>query len=577
MAEKRLLGLPAAGGTAAGPVFHFVRERLEVERQSVEDVGHERQRLERALAETETELEGLRIHTAETIGEEEATIFDAQLLVLQDPELRARVETLLVEEGVNAGYAWQEATNHYVKMLGNLGDAYLAERANDIEDVAQRVLASLLARQTRRGQLTEAAIVIAPELTPSDTVTLPKEYVLGFCTAGGGPTSHVAILAKALGVPAVVGLGDDWQQLRGATRVIVDGDTGTVIVDPAAELVETYARRREVRAAAWEKALAAATGPAITRDGKTIPILANLASAEGVDEALRYGAEGIGLLRTEFLFLRRQEPPDEEEQVAIYTAILEGMGGRPVIVRTLDIGGDKPAPYLDLPPEDNPFLGLRGTRLMLKHPALFQTQLRALLRAGAGHSLKIMFPMIGTVEEVRQARAEMEKARESLRERDLPTATDAEVGIMIEVPAAAIAADLLAPHVDFFSIGTNDLTQYTAAADRTNPEVAYRADPFAPAILRLLKMTIDAAHRHGRWAGLCGEMAGNPLAAPLLLGLGLDEFSMTPRAIPEIKATLRRFSLDEARAIARQALSLDTAAAVRNALDDATVNNAAHD
>ncbi|MFW5941716.1 MAG: phosphoenolpyruvate--protein phosphotransferase [Chloroflexota bacterium] len=567
MSEQQLSGLGASPGIAIGPVFRYEKQRLRAEKVHVDDPAAERAALQAALEQAASELEALRARTAQDAGAEEAAIFEAQGLFLEDPELLQQVRTLIDEERVSAAYAWDQGSHFYAQMLRDLDDPYLAQRAMDVEDVAQRVLAILQGEDRGDVRLSQPAVIVAQDLAPSDTVSLQKEMVLAFCTAEGGPTSHAAILAKALGVPAVVGLGSDLLALESGAQVIVDGDAGVLLPDPDEDDLQQYARRRRALSSLRSEAEARTREPAVTRDGVAVEVVANVANLADAQQALEYGAEGIGLLRTEFLFLNRAEAPLEEEQVAAYRAILQVMEQRPVIVRTLDIGGDKPAPYLDLPAEDNPFLGRRGIRLTLHLTELFETQLRALLRAGRGHNLKIMFPMVGSLAELQRAQGHLQAAREQLEARGEPYAEALEVGIMIEVPSAALIAGVLAQQVDFFSIGTNDLTQYTMAAARTNATVADLASPFHPAALRLMQMTIDAAHEQGRWVGLCGEFAGNPLAAPLLLGLGLDEFSMSPRSIPLVKESLRRLSSERARDIARQALGLPDAGEVEAYLE----------
>lgn len=394
-------------------------------------------------------------------------------------------------------------------------------------------------------------------------MTLYKQQVLAFCTARGGATSHVAILAKALGIPAIVGLGAAADQLHNGAQVIVNGTTGEIVIEPDVAMIAAYRQQARAFAQSQSEAQEKARELAITADGKQVEVVANIGAPDEAVGALAYGAEGVGLLRTEFLFLDRDTPPDEDEQAAVYSAIMVTMGQRPVVIRTLDIGGDKPAPYLNMPAEMNPFLGVRGLRLSLAHPDVFQVQLRALLRAGTGHNLKIMFPMVATREEVLAAREQVASAQAALAERGADFTQHYEIGIMVEVPSAALMADALASVVDFFSIGTNDLSQYTLAADRTNAAVAPLADALHPAVLRLIRTVIEAAHAQGKWVGLCGELAGDPLAAPVLLGLGLDEFSMTTRSVPLVKQAIRRCILAQAREIARHALELSDGGEVR--------------
>jgi phosphoenolpyruvate-protein phosphotransferase len=392
---------------------------------------------------------------------------------------------------------------------------------------------------------------------------LDKSLVLGFCTARGGATSHTAILARSLGLPAVVGAGDEVSDIVDGARLILDGTEGSLLVEPDEATVADYVEERRVAHAMLEEAQAHAHEPAITRDGRQVEVAANIGNVASARAAMDAGAEGVGLLRTEFLYLERAALPDEEEQYRAYRAILDVFGLLPVILRTLDIGGDKDLPYMDLPDEMNPFLGLRAIRLCLVRPELFRPQLRAALRAGAGHNLRIMFPMVATVGEVRQARALLEECRAELLAEGKPVAEGVEVGIMVETPSAVVMADQLSEVVDFFSIGTNDLGQYTMAADRTNASVADLANGFQPAVLRLVRDVITAAHARGKWVGMCGELAGEPLAIAILLGLGLDEFSMNPPAIPLAKQIIRALTVGEARALAKEALELDSPEAIQ--------------
>jgi phosphoenolpyruvate-protein phosphotransferase len=447
----------------------------------------------------------------------------------------------------------------YVEMLESLDDEYFRARAADVRDVTERVLCALLnVTNSPAAALSTSSIILARDLTPSDTILLDKSQVLGFCTVEGGRTSHTAILARGLGIPAVVGIGARVLDVPDGALAVLDGTDGLLLVDPDEATVTAYRGQQAATATVLAQAREQSHEPAITRDGHRVEIVANVGNVEGARTALEAGAEGIGLLRTEFLYLERAAWPDEEEQYRAYRAIVDVFGHQPVILRTLDIGGDKELPYLSLPQEANPFLGVRAIRLCLAKPELFRPQLRAALRAGAGRNLKLMFPMVATVAEVRAARALLEECRAELLAQGQPLAENMEVGIMIEIPAAALMADRLAAEVDFFSIGTNDLTQYALAADRTNAQVAPLATGFQPAVLRLVRDVIAAAHAQGKWVGLCGELAGEPLALPILLGLGLDEFSMNPPAIPLAKQIIRDLTLDEAREVAQAALELDS-------------------
>jgi phosphoenolpyruvate-protein phosphotransferase len=416
-------------------------------------------------------------------------------------------------------------------------------------------------------ELPEPVVVVADELTPSDTARLDREKALALCTAGGGATSHVAILARMWHLPAVVGLGQGVLGIREGTKLAVDGNAGVVEVDPPEDVVREYELQRAERSARLERAMADRDAPAVTRDGRRVEVVANIGDIASAKEAVEFGAEGVGLLRTEFLYLDRSTVPEEDEQYEAYRAIADVMGERPLIIRTLDVGGDKPLPYVQMEPEMNPFLGVRAIRLSLRRPDLFQPQLRAILRAGKGRNVKVMFPLVATYGEVVRAKEALKEAHRSLAQEGVPHAESIDVGIMVETPAAALQVDRIADLVDFFSIGSNDLTQYTLAADRGNEELGDLFNALDPAVLHLIKQVIDGAHKGGAWAGLCGELAGRRRAVPVLLGLGLDEFSMTPGAIPEAKQIIRALSSEEAEAIAERALGMSTAAEVVGYLD----------
>jgi phosphoenolpyruvate-protein phosphotransferase len=564
---KKITGIGVSAGIACGPIYRYENQPVVVEHKTAADPQAELARLETSLATAKTELEAVLEAALQRVGAKEAEIFSAHALMLEDPELLDQVAAAIQEKHLSAEEAWFEGTEHYANLLAGMGDEYLSARSADVRDVAQRVLRILTGRGQKSTDLEDPAVVVAEDLTPSDTVTFDPTKVLAFCTAKGGPTSHVAILSKALGIPAITGIGSWLAELQDGLVAIVDGSAGVMVLAPDET---TRAEYQSLSASFQEKfaiALASAHQPAITLDGRRVEVVANVAAVSGASKALEFGAEGIGLLRTEFLFLDRETEPTEEEQAEDYRAVLEVFGKNPVVIRTLDIGGDKPAPYLKMAAELNPFLGVRGTRLALVHPKVFQNQLRALLRAGLGHNLKIMCPMVGSLQEVRAIHEHVNQARLALEESGVEYAHDVEIGIMVEIPSAAVMADVLAPEVDFFSIGTNDLSQYTLAADRTNPDVSPLADALDPSVLRLISMVTRAAHAHGKWVGLCGELAGDPLAAPVLLGIGIDEFSMNPRAVPLVKQALRRFSTDQARQIAEKALQLPTVADVRRYLE----------
>ena len=560
---KTLQGIAASRGIGIGPVFRFQKTDLCFERCAVADPSAEWARFQGAI-ETACEQMAQVCAIAEVeCAPEDAAIFQAHALILEDPELHEAVRTKIEGQHLNAESALSDAAEMYVELLESLDNEYLRARAADVHDVTDRVLRILLGVAESSVELTIPSIVLARDLTPSDTVLLDKTLVLGFCTAEGGPTAHTAILARGLGLPAVVGIGPELLEIANGTTLILDGSDGTIVAGPDEGTVATYRARQEAAAIVLAQGREQAHEPATTRDGHRVEVVANVGSVEGARTALEAGAEGIGLLRTEFLYLEQTSLPDEDEQYRAYRAIADMFGDRPVVLRTLDIGGDKNLPCLDLPQETNPFLGVRAIRLCLARPELLRPQLRAVLRAGVGRNLKVMFPMVATVTEVRAARAMLQACRDELVAEGQPVAEEMEVGIMVEVPSAALMADLLAAEVDFFSIGTNDLSQYTMAADRTNAQVASLATGFQPAVLRLVRDVIAAAHAQGKWVGLCGELAGEPLAVPILLGLGLDEFSMNPPAIPLAKQIIRALTLDEARSVAQEALSLESSDAIR--------------
>ncbi len=518
-------------------------------------------RLQVALDAARAQLVTLRERLQQT-AESEAAIFEVHHEILADPDLLELVHAKIAEQ-LGAAAAWLFAINERAAELAALRDPLLAERAVDVRDVGERVLRLLVDTTAQAPALpAEPFILVAYDLTPSETAALDAKRVLGFCTAVGGPNAHTAILARALGLPAVVSAGPRILDIPNQTEIILDGRAGSLTIAPGADQIARS--RAEIQHAQARRAAAAqsAADPAITTDGHRVEIVANIGGVADARRAAESGAEGVGLLRTEFLFLDRTEAPTEDEQFAVYRDIVQALEGRPVIVRTLDIGGDKPLPYLDLPAEDNPFLGERGIRLCLAHPDLLLQQLRAVLRAAAFGPLRIMFPMIADVTELRAARAMVDQIRAELN------APAVDVGIMVEVPSAALMADVLAHEVDFFSIGTNDLTQYTLAMDRTHPKLAAQADGLHPAVLRLIERTAQGAHAAGKWVGVCGELGSDPQAVPILVGLGVDELSVSVPAIPAVKAQIRTMTLAECQALAKRALACATASQVREGTID---------
>ena len=548
-------GVAASPGVAVGPAALYRPQLPQVTRQHIDDPAGEWQRLQSALATARQELVALQAQATRQIGAADAAIFAAHALILQDPELLANVQARISSDGINAEAAWHEAMNELAATYQALDDAYMQARAADVRDVARRVLGQLMAMEMPSLAFTRPVILVAADLTPSDTARLDPAQILGICTELGGATAHSAILARALGIPAVVGLGSQVWQLASGQTVGLDGSRGEVWPQPDDGQLAVLQARRVAWQEAQQAAQATGRGAAITQDGRQIEVAANIGGPRDVPVALDYGAEGVGLFRTEFLFMDRPAPPDEAEQLAAYREVAAAMAPRPVIIRTLDVGGDKPLPYLDLGREENPFLGYRGIRFCLHRPDIFKPQLRAILRASQGHNLRVMFPMIGTLAELRAARAMLAEAQAELRAENVPFDEGLAVGIMIEVPSAVATADQLAGEADFFSIGTNDLTQYVMAADRGNANVAGLANALQPAVLRMIQQTVRAAHAAGIWVGMCGELAGNALATPLLVGLGLDELSMSAPALPAVKAAVRGLTMAEASALAGQVLA----------------------
>lgn len=568
-----LKGIAAAPGIGIGSV-HLVELKSREEEtdnsqflHGPEEIQAELARLDDAIKLAKQKLEELADKTRRDIGEAEAGIFKAHMLMLTDPTFIAGVKEKIQVEKKKATRAVEEAAAVIARTFAGLDDGYFRERAADIRDVAARLVDNLAGGRRRARELKAGSIVVARELTPSLTASFSRDTVTGIATEIGGPTSHAAIVARALGIPAVLGVAGLMDHVLEGDLAIVDGDAGVVYLNPDSRILEEYKKKKARREAV--RHTAANSGPARTRDGRQIEVAANIRNAAEVKMALEYGAGGVGLFRTEFLFMNREEPPGEEEQFQAYKEVVAAFQGKPVVVRTLDIGGDKPLPYLDLGHEENPFLGLRGLRLCLARQELFQTQLKALFRAASYGNLKIMFPMVTSLEEVILARAIMEETRQEL-ERAGVNIGRPESGIMIEVPAAALAADALAREVDFFSIGTNDLAQYTLAVDRGNEGVAGMYDACHPAVLRLIDMAVTAAHRYGKWVGLCGELGSEVEAAPLLVGLGLDEISMSPVFIPPMKEAIGKLSYQEGRELVRRLLELSSPQEVRAALSKLT-------
>jgi phosphotransferase system enzyme I (PtsI) len=561
MEEITLKGIAASNGIVTGPAFLYKPPDLTIPDRTAEAMEVEMERFKQACDQARLELITIKEAMLQRTGsQEEAAIFDAHVLMLQDPMLEEAVGQHL-GAGKTIEQAVSQATQDLAAMLATMKDEYFAARSADMSDVGNRVLRILLGvPDTSISAMKMRSIVIAKDLTPSDTARMDPEMTLGFCTETGGLTSHTAILARTLGLPAVVGMGEHLlRTVREGDPLILDGNQGVVVVNPSLETGREFQINIETRQLRMGVMRAQAQQLTHTADHRRVEVGANVGEAASATQAVEMGAEGIGLLRTEFLYLSESQPPGEEKQLRAYREIFEIMGSRPVIVRTLDIGGDKPPAYIDFPKELNPFLGWRAIRICLDQPQYLKTQLRAILRAAIGHHALIMFPMISSLEELRQANRLLAEARSELDAEGLAYPGGIPVGIMVETPAAAMLAEDLAKECDFFSIGTNDLTQYTLAVDRTNERIAGLFQPLHPAVLRLIHRTIEAAHQNGIWVGMCGELAGMPAAIPILLGLGLDEFSMAPGSIPEAKWLIGRLTSERAGKIAHQALKMSTA------------------
>ena len=555
--KPTLQGIAASDGIAIAKVYTLTEPDLTVTKVTVEDSEKEVSRLDDALAASIKDVELIKETALKNLGEEEAQVFDAHLMVLSDPELIGQVKDSITSNKVNAESALKEVTDMFISIFAGMEDnPYMQERAADIRDVSKRILAHLLGvKIPSPATIKDEVIIVAADLTPSDTAQLNRQYVKAFVTDIGGRTSHSAIMARSLEIPAIVGTKEVTSIAKDGDIIIVDGLSGDVFLNPSEEVVAEYRAKAEAFAAQqaeWEKLKDSKT---YTKDGHQVELAANIGTPKDLEGVVNNGAEGVGLYRTEFLYMDSHEMPTEEDQFEAYKAVLEGMNGKPVVVRTMDIGGDKELPYLPLPHEMNPFLGYRAIRISLHEPAMFRTQLRALLRASVYGKLRIMFPMIATLNDFRGAKALLEEEKAKLIAEGVAVSDDIQVGIMIEIPAAAVLAHQFAKEVDFFSIGTNDLIQYTMAADRMNERVSYLYQPYNPSILTLIKHVIDSAHKEGKWAGMCGEMAGDQTAVPLLVGLGLDEFSMSASSVLKTRSLIAKLTLSDMQALADKAIN----------------------
>ena len=556
---KMLKGIAASDGVAVAKAYLLVQPDLSFETVTVEDISAEEARLDAALAASQDELSVIREKAVESLGEEAAAVFDAHLMVLADPEMTGQIKETIRAKQVNAEAALTEVTNMFIAIFESMDDnPYMQERAADIRDVTKRVLANLLGKKLPNpATIDEESIIVAHDLTPSDTAQLNKKFVKAFVTDIGGRTSHSAIMARTLEIAAVLGTNNITELVKDGDILAVSGITGEVVINPTEEQIAEFKAAGEAYAKQKAEWAQLKDAPTVTADGKHFELAANIGTPKDVEGVNDNGAEAVGLYRTEFLYMDSQDFPTEEDQYEAYKAVLEGMNGKPVVVRTMDIGGDKELPYFDLPKEMNPFLGYRALRISISETGnqMFRTQLRALLRASVHGKLRIMFPMVALLTEFRTAKGILEEEKAKLVAEGVAVADDIEVGIMIEIPAAAMLADQFAKEVDFFSIGTNDLIQYTMAADRMNEQVSYLYQPYNPSILRLINNVIKAAHAEGKWAGMCGEMAGDQTAVPLLVGMGLDEFSMSATSILRTRSLMKKLDTAKMEEYANRALT----------------------
>lgn len=557
-----LKGIAASSGVVVAKAYKLVQPQLVITRKTA-NVEEELKRFEEALIKTREDITLIKEKAVGRLSDEELAIFDAHLMVTMDPEFTGQMQEMIKSESINAEFAAHEVSSMFINMFESMEDAYFRERAADIKDVSYRLKCHIMGYElTNLSLIQEEVIIVANDLTPSDTAQLNKAFTKGFATAIGGRTSHSAIMARSLEIPAVVGINGLMDAVNHGDMLVLDALDGVVIINPSEDELKHYVNKAKTFADMKEKLRVLRDVASVTLDDHHVELVGNIGTPNDVEGVLHNGGEGVGLYRTEFLYMDATSLPSEEDQFIAYKTVLEKMGNRPVVVRTLDIGGDKELSYLPIPHEMNPFLGYRAIRLCLDQRDIFRTQVRALLRASAYGKLCIMFPMIATLGEFRDAKKFVLDNAEELKAEGVKISSDYQIGMMVEIPAAAVLADQFAKEADFFSIGTNDLIQYSMAADRMSEKVSYLYQPYNPSILRLVKMTIDGAHKEGKWCGMCGEMAGEEMAVPLLLGLGLDEFSMSASSILQARKIVRSLNYKEMKELAEKAIALDSMEAV---------------
>ena len=562
-------GIGTSPGIGMGQVFLYVKPEIKVEKKQNQAIEEEIQRLNEALEIAKEEIDNLYRITIDTIGEEEAEIFSAHKMMLEDPEFISGIKEKISTEKINVEWAVKETANMFISLFENIEDEYLRARAADLQDVSNRLLRVLLNIQSvDLASIDEDSIIVAEDLTPSDTAGMNKDRVVGFITELGGRTSHTSIIARTLEIPSIAGVKDATKLVKHGDFMIIDGLTGEIFINPEEEIIKDYKNKLESQKE-FKRELERLIGEKSTsKDGYTVELAGNIGTPADIDSVLENDGEGVGLFRTEFLYMDKDRLPTEEEQFNAYKEVTEKLGDRPLVIRTLDVGGDKEIPYLNLPKELNPFLGYRAIRLCLDRLDIFKTQLRAIYRASNYGNIKIMFPMISDIGELREAKAVAAEVREELRKENIPFNENVELGIMVEVPSVAIHSEAFAKEVDFFSLGTNDLIQYTVAVDRGNQTIAHLYNQYHPAVLRLIKMTIDNGHKAGIWVGMCGEVAGDEKLIPVLLGMGLDEFSMSASSILKARYLIKNTSKKEVETMLEDILNLPTAEDVEVFIDN---------